>query len=803
VDTTFESRVWQKALDQGILSTAQVNECLRESNSDAPTLRLTEVLVSKGYLDADQVTRIRGELAFAEPEAPEEVRAAARDPRKLIGRYVVVDELGRGGMGIVYKAWDGDLRRFVALKVLSGPWDDEDLARFRREAQSAAGLNHPNIITVFEVSTSDDSPYIALELVDGKTLDGRKLTAPKAAELMITIARAVDVAHKRGLIHRDLKPSNIMIDAKGSPRVMDFGLAKAVRSSSQITVSGTVVGTPAYMSPEQAQGRVREMDKRSDIFSLGAMLYELLTGEAPFRGKTPLETLTAVVACKPLRPTKLAPSVPKPLEAILLRCLHKEPSGRYPSCEALARDLERFLKGEKVRARIPWAVPGPAVFALSAGIAFAAGLVVVFWPATPPPPAPAPAPRPVAPAKVADRSQLDRGLRLLEEARLDLYRPGIQRSAIVLKLRDAETCFDAALKADPDSGAAWLGRGEAKSRLNRFEDALPDFAEAARRLPTSPAVHLSRGRFRLELYSRELGWVKTDLSPDARRWRDEARADFMKARELSAAQNDLPHLQTCLAIADENYAEAVRLATTAIPQAERPEEFHKLRGDAYAALAARELQPDARAGLVQKCVADYGDAIRLRHHFPDAYRLRGAALWHLGRTEEAHRDFKTVLDADPDDSRALSDMGIFYIQTGRVDLARDYLDRAIAADGRNYRARTTRATIWLGDKLHAQAKDDLEKALKVNPDHLPALFNLAVAFHKLKDRPEALRRLDEFLRKSPKSSRALYQRAVIYYEGGQWKEALDDFAQAVEIDPAQEPTVRPYIDHCRVQLRKR
>src|SRR5204863_4597785 len=214
MDQSFESRVWQKALDRGLLSALQINDCLKDHDSTAPTLRMTEVLVAKGFLNPEQVLEIRGELAGAEPAAPDEVRAAALDPRKLIGRYVVVRELGRGGMGVVYKAWDGDLRRYVALKVLAGPWDEEDLARFRREAQSAAALRHPNIITVYEISPSDECPYIALELIDGRTLDGRKLPVRKAAELMVVIARTIAAAHARGIIHRDLKPHNIMVYAE-------------------------------------------------------------------------------------------------------------------------------------------------------------------------------------------------------------------------------------------------------------------------------------------------------------------------------------------------------------------------------------------------------------------------------------------------------------------------------------------------------------------------------------------------------------------------------------------------------------
>jgi tetratricopeptide (TPR) repeat protein len=801
VDTSFESRVWQRALDRGLLSTQQVNDCLKDSASTAPTLRLTEVLVSKGYLNADQVTEIRGQLATAEPEAPEEVRAAARDPKRLIGRYVVVDELGRGGMGVVYRAWDGDLRRYVALKVLSGPWDGEDLARFRREAQSAAGLRHPNIITVYEISPSDESPYISLELIDGRTLHGRKLPARKAAELMTVIARAVEAAHRRGIIHRDLKPHNIMVDAEGRPRVMDFGLAKPLRSSSQITVSGTIVGTPAYMSPEQAQGQHREVDHRSDIYSLGAMLYELLTGQAPFGGKTPLETLTAVVRSAPVAPRKITPSIPRPLEAVILTCLHKDKTRRYSSAEALARDLERFLRGEKVLARIR-TPHSRLAFTLSAGIAFAAGLFALWRPEPLPgaPPLPPPPPRVV----VADRGEFDRGLRLLDDAKLDSFRTGVSLAITKAKLEDAERCFDAALKLDPASGAAFLGRGEARSRLNRTEAALPDYAEAARRLPTSPAVHLARGRVLLDHFLRELSmaaWMKNDLPDIFFTWRELARADFRKARDLSPSRNDLAWLEACLSYADERFDRAIELASLAIPAAEHPEEFYKLRGDAYAARSDQESDPGLRSSSRKKSVEDWSQAILLRANYTDAYHMRGAMLWMMGRADEASKDFQAVIAMDPGDGRALADMGALHHHAGRLDLALDYFTRAIAADSRNFRALTNRGSMHLQQNRVSEARKDLEEALRINPRHLAAQFNMAVAVYKQGERAEALRRLDEILNRSPNFTRALVVRGVIYYEGGQWKEALEDCERARALDPSSvEGTGRAVIEACRQRL---
>jgi len=802
VDDSFESRVWTKALDRGLLSTTQINDCLKEFKAESPTLQLTEILLAKGYLKPDQVAKLRGEVAISGPPIPDEVRLAARDSRNLLGRYVLLSELGRGGMGIVHKAWDGDLRRFVALKVLSGPWTADDLARFRREAQSAAALRHPNIITVYEIGPSDETPYISLELIDGKSLHGRKYPSRKAADLLVVIARAVEAAHRKGIIHRDLKPANIMIDADGRPRVMDFGLAKPERSSSQITLSGTVVGTPAYMSPEQAQGRRHEIDHRSDIYSLGALLYELLTGQAPFRGSTPLETLTAVVDRPPVPPRRITPSVPRPLEAIILMCLNKDKMRRYATAEALARDLERFLRGEPVQARHPRS-PAPWIISLSAAAAFAVAVPFLFR--SPPPPEAPPRPRPVpaAPVKVVDRNQLDRGLRLMEESRLDLYRAGASLDQTQGRLQEAERCLDEALKIDPASGEAYLARAEARSRLHRRAAALPDYEEAIRRLPTSPSALLSRGHVLLENFMNEratASWMKGELPAYLLADRDQARADFSKARDLSPSKNELAFLQVCLDIAEERYDQAIQGATAAIPAAEHPEEFYKLRGDAHAIRAMEGGAPQGRAEDLGRSVLDFSEAIRLRPNYAEACRWRGAAQWLLGRTQESMADFQAVLRMNPSDSLALGDMGTAYHKANKDDLALDFFGRAIAADPDNLRALTNRGSILLQEGRLVDARRDLERAIQINPRHLAAQYNLSVALYKQGELNAALQRLDEILERQPKFVQALAIRGVVNAELSRWEEGLEDCERAVALDRSFEAQLRPSIEKCRKRL---
>jgi DNA-binding beta-propeller fold protein YncE len=270
--------------------------------------------------------------------------------------YEILGELGRGGMGVVYKARQIGLNRVVALKMILGGAHTEPavLARFQAEALAVAKLQHPNIVQIYETGQHDELPYLSLEYVDGGSLDrrleGRPLPPREAAELVKTLARAVDVAHQAGIIHRDLKPANVLLTSSGVPKITDFGLAKTLGEDRGQTASGAILGTPSYMAPEQAGGKKHEITRAVDVYALGAILYELLTGRPPFRADTPLGTLLLVVGEEATPPREVCPAVPRELEAICLKCLQKKPAGRYATAEALADDLQKFLNGEPVSA---------------------------------------------------------------------------------------------------------------------------------------------------------------------------------------------------------------------------------------------------------------------------------------------------------------------------------------------------------------------------------------------------------------------------------------------------------------------
>ncbi|HZU35471.1 MAG TPA: protein kinase, partial [Gemmataceae bacterium] len=279
---------------------------------------------------------------------------AAPSGRTVAG-YMILGELGRGGMGVVYKARQRVPDRLVALKmILAGSHAAaERRARFLAEADAIARLQHPNIIQVYEVGKDEETLFLALEYVGGGTLAQKLAGTPQppkqAAALVETLGRASHHAHCQNVLHRDLKPANVLLTTDGVPKITDFGLAK--HESSDLTATGVLVGTPSYMAPEQAAGAGQAIGPPADVYALGAILYEMLTGRPPFQGATALDTLDQVCHQEPVPPARLQPKVPRDLETICLKCLEKEPGRRYASAEALADDLQRFQQGRPVLAR--------------------------------------------------------------------------------------------------------------------------------------------------------------------------------------------------------------------------------------------------------------------------------------------------------------------------------------------------------------------------------------------------------------------------------------------------------------------
>jgi serine/threonine protein kinase len=312
---------------------------------------------------------------------------------RAFGQYELLEEIARGGMGVVYKAWQKNANRIVAVKmILSGHLaDQEEVKRFEREAEAAANLDHPGIVPIYDVGTVAGQHYFSMGFVEGRSLkvcltEGT-FPSRRAADVLVTIADAVEYAHQKGIVHRDLKPANVLMDSENRPRVTDFGLAKRLNSDNALTATGQVMGTPSYMPPEQAAGKLEHIGPTADVYSLGAVLYELLTGRPPFMAATLLETLMQVLENEPVSPRALNPTVDKDIETICLKCLSKQPSRRYQRTAELVDDLKRYLAHEPIYARPTssierlgkWVRRHPSLATLASVVLLALVAVSLLW----------------------------------------------------------------------------------------------------------------------------------------------------------------------------------------------------------------------------------------------------------------------------------------------------------------------------------------------------------------------------------------------------------------------------------------
>jgi WD40 repeat protein/tRNA A-37 threonylcarbamoyl transferase component Bud32 len=539
---------------------------------------------------------------------------------RAFGDYELVEEIARGGMGIVFKARNVRLERIVALKMilaghLATPMENR---RFRVEAENIAQLDHPNIVPLYEVGSQDGQHYFTMRLVDGGSLASEILrftSHPRAAvELMVTVARAVHYAHQRGILHRDLKPANILLDKSGQPHVTDFGLAKRlVRDASLASVS-SVVGTPSYMAPEQAS-RNRALSTASDVFSLGAILYELLTGRSPFRADTAFDTLLQVVQKDPERPRAFNQSVDRDLETVCLKCLAKDPGNRYQSALALAEDLERWLAGEPIKARATsawkrlrmWVRRRPSMAALVA----ASFLVVVIGIAG------------LAAGFLAVAAERNATLQALAK-----YKQALKSEQSALRRMSESSYYQTIAMAAPEIAANNIGRADrlldsCPAELRRWEwGALKRLAHAETRsfdFPAEPAaVALSRDGSLLAAAGGALAEPGTIALWDMSRGRSlrtfTGHTDAITGLAFDPARNRL--------------ATAGRDRTVRIWDTASGKELRALRGHDLP-LAAVAFRPDA--GLVAS--ADEGGVIKLWDASSGAERktLSGhtAAVWTL------------------------------------------------------------------------------------------------------------------------------------------------------------------------------
>lgn len=346
----------QVAVKKGYLNSQQAASIFSQNNNNDSLLSF---LKNNSILSSQQIRDIQTFLQSHHHDSTsrgitDNLNTPAPLKQKNIDRYQVLQELGRGGMGTVYKCWDSKLQRTIALKTLLHRGDVNSISRFLVEIRATIQLHHPNIIRIYEVGEENGVHFFTMDYLNGMSfhelIHEKKIGLRKSIQMIIKIAKALDYAHNQGIIHRDLKPTNVMVDNNMEPFVVDFGLAKMVGQNNQITESGTVLGTPHYMAPEQATGSVRSIDTRTDIYALGVILYEAITGKLPFYSNNRVELMVKIVEKTPPRPSRSNKRISKHLDAICFKAMAKEKEKRYGSANDFAEDLERYINGQPPQA---------------------------------------------------------------------------------------------------------------------------------------------------------------------------------------------------------------------------------------------------------------------------------------------------------------------------------------------------------------------------------------------------------------------------------------------------------------------
>jgi eukaryotic-like serine/threonine-protein kinase len=610
-------------------------------------------------------------------------------------RYELLDLLGKGGMGMVYRARDRRLGRIVAIKFLRGA-DPDATIRFLREARAQARIDHPHVCRVYEVGEIEGRAYIAIQYVDGEPLHVAARQMPLEAKVAVLrdVAMAIHEAHRLGIVHRDVKPANIMVertqDERWVPIVTDFGLAREATVEIGLTASGAVIGTPAYMSPEQARGNVDLVDRRSDVYGLGATLYELLTGRPPFRTSLLVELLAQVIHDDPPAPRGLVPSTPIDLEIIALQCLAKDPAQRYPSARALADDLGRYLGGEpilgrraswwqrlRLRARRHRTVVVLGASSLAITIALAA-FGVHAWLVSRSERA-----RTAARTELAERlgrDAKDIELSLRGAYLLPLHDIRAERDSIRQRMASiATTSHDLGPYGDAAIHDA-LGRGHIA--LHEWREADDELARAAAAGLATPELHAARGGALGELYHRALEearrsgdrtWLLRRQHELEQQYLSPALAELAKA---SASTEGAPLLQAMVALYRRDFATAEKLALDAVDRAPGLFEARKFGADAAYEAASDAFDhgdyDGARPGL-ERATALYAQASEIARSDASAYEA-AAQAW-LQRAEIDVRQGRDAREA--------------------LEHALDLADRALRADSDDATAYTTKAHVLL------------------------------------------------------------------------------------------------------------
>ena len=695
--------------------------------------------------------------------------------------YDVRSILGRGGMGVVYEARHLRLNRLVALKMLiagahAGP---AERARFQREAEAVASLHHANIVAVYDVGDHEGCPYFTMELLEGGSLAQALASTPQparqAAALLITLAEAVQAAHQAGIVHRDLKPGNILLTGAGTPKIGDFGLARHFEGEPALTLSGIRLGTPSYMAPEQVSGKAGTIGPATDIYALGAILYEMLTGRPPFRGETAAETERQVIHEEPVSPSRLNTKVPRDLETICLKCLSKEPQRRYASAAALADDLRRFGEGRPIQARPVgwrerswrWCRRNPTVAALLitalalVGLASGGAVWLVRQRAEL---------RNEVVTTVAQAVHLREGFHF-HEARelLEQVRPRVDRARSKdLRRQVSQATADTILAQRLDDA-----RAQAATLVNA--DGLHDPA-------TAEPLYLSA------FADAGLGREGDDSQAIATAVRGSAvRAEIVAALDDWASMTrDLARLKWLLSVARGAEPDEVRDRLRQPELWLNPAQLKRVAGE----LKVAELSPQLATAVGRVSRTRGGEAIAVltatQRRFPQDFWVNfelSLTLSQGRRWDEALGYSRAALALRPDSSAAYIGLGEILRSMGRVDEEIDALERAVGLDARNLpaQANLARALDSMG-RWDSAIKHCLQ-ALSIAP-RSSLLHNdlglILLGQHRL---DEAIEHLRESISIDPKSAPAHINLSLALFRKGRADEGFAEAQQSVSLDP--------------------
>jgi eukaryotic-like serine/threonine-protein kinase len=803
------------------------SKCGAEIPADAPEGGCPGCLLESGLglLPEDSVAA-GGDGAFAEHAEANAAVAAPHDKRteraaELLGElgdYELLEEIGRGGQGVVFRARQKSLNRTVALKVISlGQWASEaHLKRFRREAEAAASLDEAGIVPIYEVGERDGSCYFSMRFVEGGQLDEVIRRAPmsirQAAELIAKVARTVHYAHEHGILHRDIKPGNIRLDQKGEPHLTDFGLARLVESESTVTRTLEVLGTPSYMAPEQAAGNNAQLTSATDVYGLGAVLYQLLTDHPPFAGGTTYETIKLLLDTEARQPRLLNPKVDRDLSTICLKCLEKDPQRRYQSALALAEDLEHWLRHEPIRAKRSgvftharkWARRNPSTAVLvTLLVTLAAGLSLIVWNRQ----SAVPIPKSIAVLPFENLSDDPDNAYFAEGIQEEI----LTRLASIADLKVISRTSTQQYQSEPNNlGQIAKQLGVANILEGSVQKAADRVRVTVKLIQAQTDSHLwadTYDRKLTDIFSVESDIAKTVADTLlAKLTGNEAAMLYARPTENSAA-HDLylkgrffwnkrtsADMKTALGYfeqavnADPNYAVAyagmadcyllLPLYGGGVPTEMYPKAVAMARK--AISLDASLAEPHASLGLVHALfdfdfpasVREFEEAIRLNPNYATAHHWFGdSVLPALGQFDRANAEAKRALELDPLSIVNNIDAGTVFWITGRYQEAVAQFRKALEMAPRNYTARWQlgQALECIGDLPGAIAQ--YEKSTELDDDPLP-LGLLAAASAKAGDRAAALAILNRLEEIAKDRYVPDYSFALTYLALGQKDEAV-------------------------------